>query len=360
MNKILLIFSLFTCIFFSPIQTIEECSQAVRFFKSYQCLKDEPFGEGSAGKAFIVLKNQTQFILKHQKESKRSEAELKFLDRVKGLEYVIQLQEVAKNKNDVYVIINFGQKGSLLDMVIDGELSEDLIAIMKMFRKIVQGVVSIHRRNIVHADLKLDNIVVDSDNDPYIIDFDLAVEMNSQERGRGSLKYTSPEVLDAMYTHKNVLFDDKIDVYSLGIILYAMITQGFAFDIEPGFENLSYTLKRLPIVFEEGFNRRIMEIILSCVQERKYRIGSEQLLEDVTKFLLKPSSQNLRKEETYTINELTSLKMMEINTSNVDPVHSKPSIQLKGHDEAERMFSRIVSNFWGLGVFFWVLSMIRL
>jgi serine/threonine protein kinase len=318
MKKICTNSLLFICLIFSAINCIEDCSEAVRFFKGYQCKTDDVYGEGSAGKVFIVSKDGKEYILKHQKQSTRSDAELKFLKRVRGLDYVIQLNENINDGDDVYTIINFGHKGSLLDLVIEGEISDDIIQLMKMFRKIVEGVVEIHKRGIVHADLKLENIVVDENNDPYIIDFDLAVDMGVEERGRGSLNYTSPEVLDAMYTHKKVLFDKKIDTYSLGVILYAMITQGFPFEIKPGAGNLSYALKNSPVVFEEGFNRQIMEIILDCIQERQYRIDSDELLDKVTKFLLKPSSKSLIKDETYTINELTSLKLIEGDNMEID------------------------------------------
>ena len=317
---------------------IEDCSEAVRFFRNYKCVSEENNGEGSVGTVFVVTRDGEEFILKHQKKSVRSDAELKFLERVRGLPYVVQLTEEKTTNDDVFTIINFGHKGSLLDFLDEEEYFEDMMNIMKLFRKILEGVVALHEQNIVHADLKLENIVIDRNNDPFIIDFDLAVEMNSMERGRGSLKYTAPEVLDAMFTHKKVLFDEKIDTYSLGVILYALVTGCFAFDIEPTGENLSYKLKNMEVEFDKGFNKQIRDIILSCFVEREYRIGSHELLDKVTQFVLKPSAEKLDKEEVYTIRGQTQ-KMKRLSESqtrktqrNAAPKldRSTGSVQLEG------------------------------
>ena len=295
---------------------IEECSEVIRYFRNYTCKSEEVFDKGSAGKVFKVLKDQKLYMLKHQPKSARSEAELKYLEKVKNVPYVIQLLEEKTVGNDVFTIINFGHKGSMLDVLLNEEdyFLNDII-VMKMFHKILEGVIEIHKRNIVHADLKLENIVVDDQDDPYIIDFDLAVEMNSSNRGRGSLKYAAPEVLNAMHNRKPIIFDEKIDTYSLGVILYALMTESFPFDIEPRNDNLSDIVKNSPLVFEEGFNEDIKKMILSCIQVKEFRTTTEQLLEKVTKFLLKPTHKALIKEEVYTMNEMEDENIMKEEAS---------------------------------------------
>jgi hypothetical protein len=99
--------------------------------------------------------------------------------------------------------------------------SDDIIT---MFKQIVEGIVCCHYNDLIHGDLKPENIVWFSDNKPLkIIDFGSSIALASFKKGR------SPDVSTPTYRAPEVfLFDKnygyKIDMWSIGLILYYMVT----------------------------------------------------------------------------------------------------------------------------------------
>ena len=79
-----------------------------------------------------------------------------------------------------------------------------------------------HERNIVFRDIKPENILVDMDGHIRIADFGLSKIIEENEKSHsfcGSPEYLSPEMLQSMEGH-----DRRIDIYSLGVLLYEMLT----------------------------------------------------------------------------------------------------------------------------------------
>ncbi len=108
----------------------------------------------------------------------------------------------------------------------------DIRSILQIFVKIADAVEEAHRRNIVHRDLKPSNIRVDHYGEPQILDFGLAcvtdtfwLDNSQMQRALtmpgqivGSLPWASPEQIN------NGVVDGRSDVYSLGVLLYEVIT----------------------------------------------------------------------------------------------------------------------------------------
>ncbi len=94
-----------------------------------------------------------------------------------------------------------------------------------------------HRRGIIHRDIKPDNILVDSQNVPRVIDFGIAQCTGSDfeiatvhtEKGQllGTLRYMSPEQLTGI----EGAVDSRTDVYSLGLVLYELLTDSFPYEL---------------------------------------------------------------------------------------------------------------------------------
>ena len=95
-----------------------------------------------------------------------------------------------------------------------------------IFSQIISGVDYLHESGIYHRDLKLENIMLDKDNNVKIIDFGLAAidEGKALKRQCGSIHYIAPEVLAGPYNGA------KADIWSCGIIFYAMVTGDMPFD----------------------------------------------------------------------------------------------------------------------------------
>ena len=85
-----------------------------------------------------------------------------------------------------------------------------------------------HSKNICHRDLKPENILIDQQNVVKVIDFGTAglVDPNSGISGlRGTSYYVAPEVLD-----ENKAYNQKCDIWSMGVILYVLLTGSAPFN----------------------------------------------------------------------------------------------------------------------------------
>lgn len=108
---------------------------------------------------------------------------------------------------------------------------------LELFRKICDAVHHGHQKGVIHRDLKPDNILVDNNGEPKIIDFgvaratdaDLAVTTMQTTMGQliGTLQYMSPEQCDA----DPDLIDIRSDVYALGVILFQMLSGKLPYDL---------------------------------------------------------------------------------------------------------------------------------
>ncbi|RMZ86198.1 hypothetical protein DV737_g190, partial [Chaetothyriales sp. CBS 132003] len=140
---------------------------------------------------------------------------------------VINLYDVWENRGELYLVLEYVQGGELFDYVSsNGALPEE--EAVRLFRQIIAGLSHCHRYNICHRDLKPENILLDADRNVKLADFGMAA---LQPRDKwlntscGSPHYAAPEViLGHQYR------GDKADIWSVGIILFAMLNGFLPFD----------------------------------------------------------------------------------------------------------------------------------
>ncbi|KAK9467736.1 kinase-like domain-containing protein [Lipomyces arxii] len=153
---------------------------------------------------------------------------------------IVRLQEVIQNQTYIGIVLEYASGGELFDYILQHKYLKDSTA-CRLFAQLVSGVEYLHSKGIVHRDLKLENLLLDKHKNIIITDFGFANVFNPEDviPGRsnadlmstscGSPCYAAPElvVTDGKYSGR------KVDVWSCGVILYAMLTGYLPFDDDP-------------------------------------------------------------------------------------------------------------------------------
>mmetsp|Transcript_67078 Transcript_67078/g.148604 ORF Transcript_67078/g.148604 Transcript_67078/m.148604 type:complete len:481 (+) Transcript_67078:228-1670(+) len=135
---------------------------------------------------------------------------------------VIRILDVADHPDSICFIMEFAAGGELRSYV-ERHTSLDEEESRGFFKQIVRAVHYIHSKRIIHRDLKLENILLDANNKCKIVDFGLSDYVSSKERtvtDAGTQAYLAPEVYNGSSGDSDPY---KIDVWGLGVILYALM-----------------------------------------------------------------------------------------------------------------------------------------
>mmetsp|Transcript_43989 Transcript_43989/g.113929 ORF Transcript_43989/g.113929 Transcript_43989/m.113929 type:complete len:517 (+) Transcript_43989:331-1881(+) len=210
--------------------------QADFFLSNYRLGKT--LGIGSFGKVkvaeHILTGHKVAIKILNKKKIKAMEMEEKVRREIKILRlfmhpHIVRLYEVIESHSDMYVITEYVKSGELFDYIVEkGRLMED--EARHFFQQIVSGVEYCHRNMVVHRDLKPENILLDSKMHVKIADFGLS---NVMRDGRflktscGSPNYAAPEVISG-----KLYAGPEVDVWSCGVILYALLCGSLPFDDE--------------------------------------------------------------------------------------------------------------------------------
>ena len=205
----------------------------------YQIIRK--LGEGSYGIVYLVHNTLTNTRVTMKKIIKVKENEVDNLtikneiDILKKLDHpnIVKIIEYYDSKDAFYIITEYCKKGELYGYI-KHEYSERQLAVL--FYQVFSGLCYLHDNNILHRDIKLENILISEiEKDPItsklffwikIIDFGTAKIFRQNKRERaivGSSYYIAPEVLEKNY-------NEKCDTWSVGVILYMLIVGRAPFD----------------------------------------------------------------------------------------------------------------------------------
>ncbi|GBL47894.1 Protein kinase [Candidozyma auris] len=131
------------------------------------------------------------------------------------------LDSYLRGSSDLLVIMEYMEGGSLTEIIEnnEGKLNEHQIA--TICKETLKGLRFLHRKHIIHRDIKSDNVLLDSKGNVKITDFGFCAKLTDQRSKRATMVGTpywmAPEVV------KQREYDEKIDIWSLGIMLIEMI-----------------------------------------------------------------------------------------------------------------------------------------
>ena len=140
---------------------------------------------------------------------------------------IIQLYDVYETEKSIYLVLELIQGKSLQDILKKTNFKDDQneVKIFNMIRMILEALSYLASKNIMHRDLKPDNILVDKNDKIKIVDFGLATFVNINEyifKKCGTPGYIAPEVFKYDAKNPATFYDEKCDVFSAGCILYYM------------------------------------------------------------------------------------------------------------------------------------------
>lgn len=190
----------------------------------------EIIGKGCFGKVYkavqvltghqVALKVIPKVDIKNKNAKKKIEKEFAILKRLNNEAGISKLFEVFEDEENVYLVFQYLKNGDLIRYFDKNELLEEE-RLRPFFQKIVQAVQSMHANEVIHRDIKLDNILLDGNFDPKLCDFGISniVEPNQPIMDTGGTPaYLAPEVI---LNEGKVCY--KSDVWSLGILLYLLV-----------------------------------------------------------------------------------------------------------------------------------------
>ncbi|XP_028384788.1 serine/threonine-protein kinase MARK2-like [Phyllostomus discolor] len=161
----------------------------------------------------VALKSLSQWGLTRESEEMKS---LKTIHHPN----IIALFEVITTRDKHILIMEYASRGDLFDHLEEcGRKTEH--EARPMFRQMISALHYCHRKNIVHRDLKPENILLDEDLNVKVADFGFSRDFTNYELTTvcGTYAYMAPEILE-----RQVYDGPKADVWSLGVILYRMLT----------------------------------------------------------------------------------------------------------------------------------------
>ncbi|CDH56459.1 pkinase-domain-containing protein [Lichtheimia corymbifera JMRC:FSU:9682] len=147
--------------------------------------------------------------------------------------YIVKLYDVIETEKYIGIILQCASGGELFEYILAHRYLKERDA-CRLFAQLISGVHYMHQKHIVHRDLKLENLLLDRDRNVIITDFGFANQFSSAKddlmaTSCGSPCYAAPELVvsEGMYV------GSAVDIWSCGVILYAMLCGYLPFDDDP-------------------------------------------------------------------------------------------------------------------------------
>jgi serine/threonine protein kinase/Tfp pilus assembly protein PilF len=259
---------------------LKELTMGRTFAKRYQVIED--LGKGGMGRVYKVLDKEIHEVValkilkpeiaQDEKIIERFRNELKLARKISH-KNICGMYHLSRDENDTHYITMEYVPGEDLKSLIRriGPLTVEKAVFVG--QQICQGLSEAHRMGVIHRDLKSPNVMIDQEGHVRIMDFGIARSLMSNgltDTGAivGTPDYMAPEQVEGKET------DPRTDIYSLGVILYEMVTGRVPFG---GDTALSVAFKQKneippePRMFNVQIPENLNRIIMKCLEKERAR-----------------------------------------------------------------------------------------
>lgn len=207
---------------------------------------------------------------------------------------IVPIHEFSINQGQPYFTMDF-IKGQPLDRLLEkGALR--VRAAVEIIEAVARAISYAHMHGIIHRDLKPANIIIDADGRPMITDFGLAAELRGEEERRermtlaGSIMGTIPYAPPEQAAGKIEQITELSDVYSMGAVLYEMVTGRQPFTGFTQFELMRRVINNDPTPprqLNPKVHRDVETMILKCLEKdpRRRYVSAKAFADDCQSFL---------------------------------------------------------------------------
>ena len=262
---------------------------------------------------------------------------------------IVSIFDVCNEDNLYYIVMELIQGKTLKDIIIeDGRLSWKWSVNIAI--QIASALEVAHKNNIIHRDIKPHNIIITEEGIAKVTDFGIAKAVSNSTITAfgttiGSVHYFSPEHARGGYT------DAKSDLYSLGIVMYEMLTGKVPFDADTP---VSVALKQVqeepidPMKYNDSIPVSVNRIILKAMQKDpnlRYQSATE-MLRDLSLALKKPNEDFVvlatRADDSPTqkIPTIYELEMEKNNDRKAPRVNNEESSNRKKESKISAFYSK--------------------
>jgi serine/threonine protein kinase/tetratricopeptide (TPR) repeat protein len=257
------------------IAPIEELTTGSTFAGRYQII--EELGRGGMGRIYkvfdteinekIALKLIKPDVAADKDTIERFRNEMKFARQV-GHRNVARMFDLGKHEGTYYITMEYVPGEDLKSFIRRiGQLP--LSKAVSIAKQITDGLIEAHRQGVIHRDLKPRNIIIDREGNAKILDFGIARSLKSKGVTEKGVMVGTPEYMSPEQTETRDI-DQRSDIYSLGIILFEMLTGRIPFE---GETPLSVAIKQKnekpprPEEFNPGIPENLSRLILKCLEK---------------------------------------------------------------------------------------------